>query len=253
MFERFTERARQVVVLAQEEAEGLKHNYIGTEHILLGLLREEAGIAVVVLNELGITADTARAQVVRIVGSGGEAKKVRIPLTPQTKKVMELALHEALSLGHNYIGTEHILLGLIREDEGVAAHVLLNLDTESHKIRGAVMALLRNGGGPGDAQSPQSEKPGHDSTATIAAPAGDESTSVGFRLSKAARFYVVSRLGAANNLCGFEQELLEALRKSQCTHCGGSGLAAYVGGDDDGTLCDRCKGSGFNPDAQLSL
>jgi len=128
MFERFTERARQVVVLAQEEARTLKHNYIGTEHILLGLLREEEGLAARVLESLDITVERVRAQVVRIVGSGEEVTSGQIPFTPRAKKVLELALREALSLGHNYIGTEHILLGLVRENEGVAARILLDLD-----------------------------------------------------------------------------------------------------------------------------
>src|ERR687890_215303 len=127
MFERFTERARQVVVLAQEEARTLKHNYIGTEHILLGLLREEEGLAARVLESLDITVERVRAQVVRIVGSGEEVTSGQIPFTPRAKKVLELALREALSLGHNYIGTEHILLGLVRENEGVAARILLDL------------------------------------------------------------------------------------------------------------------------------
>src|SRR4028118_2140761 len=125
MFERFTERARQVVVLAQEEARILKHNYIGTEHILLGLLREEEGLAARVLESLDITVERVRAQVVRIVGSGEEVTSGQIPFTPRAKKVLELALREALSLGHNYIGTEHILLGPVPEDEGLAAPRLL--------------------------------------------------------------------------------------------------------------------------------
>src|SRR3712207_1806371 len=135
MFERFTERARQVVVLAQEEARTLKHNYIGTEHILLGLLREEEGLAARVLESLDITVERVRAQVVRIVGSGEEVTSGQIPFTPRAKKALELALREALSLGHNYIGTEHILLGLVRENEGVAARILLDFDADSEKIR----------------------------------------------------------------------------------------------------------------------
>ncbi len=135
MFERFTERARQVVVLAQEEARTLKHNYIGTEHILLGLLREEEGLAARVLESLDITVERVRAQVVRIVGSGEEVTSGQIPFTPRAKKVLELALREALSLGHKYIGTEHILLGLVRENEGVAARILLDFDADSEKIR----------------------------------------------------------------------------------------------------------------------
>src|SRR6059036_1718535 len=157
MFERFTERARQVVVLAQEEARILKHNYIGTEHILLGLLREEEGLAARVLESLDITVERVRSQVVRIVGSGEEVTSGQIPFTPRAKKVLELALREALSLGHNYIGTEHILLGLVRENEGVAARILLDFDADSDKIRNEVIRMLsgpggrRQGGGGGGA------------------------------------------------------------------------------------------------------
>ncbi len=151
MFERFTERARQVVVLAQEEARSLKHNYIGTEHLLLGLLREEEGVAARVLDGLEVSVEEVRAAVVRIVGSGEESPQGQIPFTPRAKKVLELALREALSLGHNYIGTEHILLGLVREDEGVAARILLDLDAEPDKIRNEVMRALS---GPGRRSSP---------------------------------------------------------------------------------------------------
>ncbi|HEY5977650.1 MAG TPA: ATP-dependent Clp protease ATP-binding subunit, partial [Solirubrobacterales bacterium] len=147
MFERFTERARQVVVLAQEEARTLKHNYIGTEHILLGLLREEEGLAARVLESLDITTERVRSQVVRIVGSGEEVTSGQIPFTPRAKKVLELALREALSLGHNYIGTEHILLGLVRENEGVAARILLDFDADSDKIRNEVIRMLSGPGG----------------------------------------------------------------------------------------------------------
>src|SRR6187551_2831084 len=132
MFERFTERARQVVVLAQEEARTLKHNYIGTEHILLGLLREEEGLAARVLESLDITVERVRAQVVRIVGSGEEVTSGQIPFTPRAKKVLELALREALSLGHNYIG---------------AARILLDFDADSEKIRNEVIRMLSGPGG----------------------------------------------------------------------------------------------------------
>src|SRR5277367_5265696 len=153
MFERFTERARQVVVLAQEEARTLKHNYIGTEHILLGLLREEEGLAARVLESLDITVERVRGQVVRIVGSGEEVTSGQIPFTPRAKKVLELALREALSLGHNYIGTEHILLGLVRENEGVAARILLDFDADSEKIRNEVIRMLSGPGGRRQSQS----------------------------------------------------------------------------------------------------
>jgi ATP-dependent Clp protease ATP-binding subunit ClpC len=169
MFERFTERARQVVVLAQEEARTLKHNYIGTEHILLGLLREEEGLAARVLESLDITVERVRGQVVRIVGSGEEVTSGQIPFTPRAKKVLELALREALSLGHNYIGTEHILLGLVRENEGVAARILLDFDADSEKIRNEVIRMLSGpsrgrgagttaGGGPAGPEGKKSSK-----------------------------------------------------------------------------------------------
>jgi ATP-dependent Clp protease ATP-binding subunit ClpC len=150
LFERFTERARQVVVLAQDEARALKHNYIGTEHILLGLLREEEGLAARVLESLDITVEEVRAQVARIVGQGDEVTTGQIPFTPRAKKVLELALREALSLGHNYIGTEHILLGLVRENEGVAARILLDFDADAEKIRNEIIRMLS---GPGRRQT----------------------------------------------------------------------------------------------------
>jgi hypothetical protein len=142
MFQRFTERARLVVVLAQEEARTLKHNYIGTEHILLGLLREEEGLAARVLDSLEITVARTRAQVVRIVGSGEELTSGQIPFTPRAKRVLELALHASLSLGHNYIGTEHLLLGLGQENAGVAARILLDFNADSEKIRNEVIRSL---------------------------------------------------------------------------------------------------------------
>jgi len=142
VFERFTERARQVVVLAQEEARALKHNYIGTEHLLLGLLREEEGLAARVLESLDITVERVRTAVMRIIGAGEEATSGQIPFTPRAKKVLELALREALSLGHNYIGTEHILLGLVRVDEGVAIRILLEYDADAEQIRNEVTGRL---------------------------------------------------------------------------------------------------------------
>ncbi len=147
MFERFTERARQVVVLAQEEARRLSHNYIGTEHILLGLLREEEGLAARVLESLDVTIERVRTEIRRLVGSGEEVTSGQIPFTPRAKKVLEIALREALSLGHNYIGTEHILLGLVREDEGVAARILLSFDLDAERIRNEVIRALT---GPGE-------------------------------------------------------------------------------------------------------
>jgi ATP-dependent Clp protease ATP-binding subunit ClpC len=158
LFERFTERARQVVVLAQDEARALKHNYIGTEHLLLGLLREEEGLAARVLESLDITVEEVRAQVARIVGQGDEVTTGQIPFTPRAKKVLELALREALSLGHNYIGTEHILLGLVRENEGVAARILLDFDADAEKIRNEIIRMLSGPGRRQQGGAPSGEK-----------------------------------------------------------------------------------------------
>ncbi|WP_299038182.1 ATP-dependent Clp protease ATP-binding subunit [uncultured Pseudokineococcus sp.] len=142
MFERFTDRARRVVVLAQEEARMLNHNYIGTEHILLGLIHEGEGVAAKALESLGISLDSVREQVQEIIGQGQQAPSGHIPFTPRAKKVLELSLREALQLGHNYIGTEHILLGLIREGEGVAAQVLVKLGADLNRVRQQVLQLL---------------------------------------------------------------------------------------------------------------
>ena len=142
MFERFTDRARRVVVLAQDEARALNHNYIGTEHLLLGLIHEGEGVAAKALESMDVTLDKARAQVVEIIGEGQSAPSGHIPFTPRAKKVLELSLREALQLSHNYIGTEHILLGLLREGEGVAVQALGNLDVDLAALRQAVMQLL---------------------------------------------------------------------------------------------------------------
>ena len=142
MFERFTDRARRVVVLAQEEARMLNHNYIGTEHILLGLIHEGEGVAAKSLESLGISLEAVRSQVEEIIGQGQQAPSGHIPFTPRAKKVLELSLREALQLGHNYIGTEHILLGLIREGDGVAAQVLVKLGADLNRVRQQVIQLL---------------------------------------------------------------------------------------------------------------
>ncbi|MBP6996077.1 MAG: ATP-dependent Clp protease ATP-binding subunit [Phycicoccus sp.] len=142
MFERFTDRARRVVVLAQEEARMLNHNYIGTEHILLGLIHEGEGVASKALEQLGVSLDAVREQVQEVIGPGQQAPTGHIPFTPRAKKVLELSLREALQLGHNYIGTEHILLGLIREGEGVAAQVLVKLGADLARVRQTVIQLI---------------------------------------------------------------------------------------------------------------
>jgi Clp amino terminal domain, pathogenicity island component len=149
MFERFTDRARRVVVLAQEEAGGLKHNYIGTEHLLLGLIRERDGVAAAALESLGISLEAVRTEVEEIIGQGQSPPTAHIPFTPRAKKVLELSLREALQLGHNYIGTEHILLGLVREGEGVAAQVLVKLGADLSRVRQQVIQVLSGYGGEG--------------------------------------------------------------------------------------------------------
>ena len=161
MFERFTDRARRVVVLAQEEARILNHNYIGTEHILLGLIREGEGVAAKALESLGISQEAVRQQVEEIIGQGQQAPSGHIPFTPRAKKVLELALREALQLGHNYIGTEHILLGLIREGEGVAAQVLVKLGADLNRVRQQVIQLLHGDQGeePAVAVAPSGTAP----------------------------------------------------------------------------------------------
>jgi ATP-dependent Clp protease ATP-binding subunit ClpA len=167
MFERFTDRARRVVVLAQEEARHLGHNWIGTEHILLGLISDREGVASKVLEDLGISLGAVRAEVELIIGQGDKRPGSHIPFTPRAKKVLELSLREALQLGHNYIGTEHILLGLIREGEGVGAQVLVKLGADLSVVRQGVIQQLggytgrrRGGGAPGAMfQPPRHETP----------------------------------------------------------------------------------------------
>jgi len=153
MFERFTDRARRVIVLAQEEARLLNHNYIGTEHILLGLIHEGEGVAAKALESLSISLEAVRSQVEDMIGQGGSSPSGHIPFTPRAKKVLELSLREALQLGHNYIGTEHILLGLIREGEGVAAQVLIKLGADLSRVRQQVIQLLSGYTGPSPAGS----------------------------------------------------------------------------------------------------
>jgi ATP-dependent Clp protease ATP-binding subunit ClpC len=152
MFERFTDRARRVVVLAQEEARMLNHGYIGTEHLLLGLIHEGGGAAGPALESLSITLDDARAQVVLIVPRGQEPPSGHIPFTPRAKKILELSLREALDLGHNYIGPEHILLGIVREGQGVANQALANLGANGPWVRAEVMRFIQQGEGEAEAE-----------------------------------------------------------------------------------------------------
>ena len=220
MFERFTERARQVVVLAQDEARALKHNYIGTEHILLGLLREEEGLAARVLDSLEITAEEVRAQLAILVGWGDEVATGQIPFTERAKHVLEQALREALAIGHNYIGTEHILLGLTREPTGVGARILLALGVDGKAIRQATIALLA-GQGSGSVPASRSVSARRTALSVRAVRSGAESP----RLSRGARSAVVFAQEEARTLnhgqLGPEHILLGLLRQEQ-------GLAARL-------------------------
>jgi ATP-dependent Clp protease ATP-binding subunit ClpC len=160
MFERFTERARRVVVYAQEEATGLNHSYIGTEHLLLGLMRDTGSVAARALRELEIGQDAVRERVIEITGRGQREPSGHIPFTSRAKKVLELSLREALQLNHSYIGTEHILLGVVREGEGVAAQVLSKLGGSLSRVRDKVTELAPAGTGEGPELSSQLRRPG---------------------------------------------------------------------------------------------
>jgi ATP-dependent Clp protease ATP-binding subunit ClpC len=162
MFERFTDRARRVVVLAQEEARMLDHNYIGTEHILLGLVHEGEGVAAKAMAAMEISLEAVRQQVEEIIGRGQQAPSGHIPFTPRAKKVLELSLRESLQLGHDYIGTEHILLGLLREGEGVAAQVLVRLGADLNRVRQQVLNLLAGGQGEAGEAGPHRSGPARD-------------------------------------------------------------------------------------------
>ena len=161
MFERYTDRARRVVVLAQEEARLLNHNYIGTEHILLGLIHEGDGVAAKALESLGISLETARGSIEEIVVCGDVSPRGQIPFTVRAKKVIEFSLRESLQLGHNYIGTEHILLALIREGEGVGVQVLVKLGADPSRLRQRVIQLLSGYRGPvtSDGESTKNVEP----------------------------------------------------------------------------------------------
>ncbi|TNC30464.1 ATP-dependent Clp protease ATP-binding subunit [Mumia zhuanghuii] len=194
MFERFTDRARRVVVLAQEEARMLSHNYIGTEHILLGLIHEGEGVAAKALENLGISLEAVREQVEEIIGQGQQAPSGHIPFTPRAKKVLELSLREALQLGHSYIGTEHILLGLIREGEGVAAQVLVKLGADLNRVRQQVIQLLSGYQGK--------------ETASSGAPAGESAPSSSLVLDQFGRNLTqAAREGKLDPVIGREKEI----------------------------------------------
>lgn len=178
MFERFTDRARRVIVLAQEEARMLNHNYIGTEHILLGLIHEGEGVAAKALESMGISLDAVRQEVEEIIGQGSQPTTGHIPFTPRAKKVLELSLREGLQMGHKYIGTEFLLLGLIREGEGVAAQVLVKLGADLPRVRQQVIQLLSGyeGGQGGSPEGGQGAPTGGDAVGAGAAPGGRPSS-----------------------------------------------------------------------------
>ncbi len=208
MFERFTDRARRVVVLAQEEARLLNHNYIGTEHILLGLIHEGEGVAAKALESLGISLEAVRSQVEEIIGQGGSSPSGHIPFTPRAKKVLELSLREALQLGHNYIGTEHILLGLIREGEGVAAQVLVKLGADLSRVRQQVIQLLSGYSGT----SGQGEKAG--ATTGAGGPSGEQTPSGSLVLDQFGRNLTqLAREKKLDPVIGRERETERVIRR----------------------------------------
>ena len=219
MFERFTDWARRVVVLAQEEARDLCHSYIGTEHILLGLLREQDGVAARALEALGISLDAARQQVQGIIGRGEGMPVGHIPFTPRAKKVLELSLREALQFGHNYIGTEHILLGLVREGDGVAAHVLVDLGADLMTVRAEVVNLLREAPEsqdlPGEGPEVQAPQPGRTTRVARSSGMPVQVTSSPMRMENinARLGEVISRLDViAARLASIEGRLAEGRR-----------------------------------------
>jgi ATP-dependent Clp protease ATP-binding subunit ClpC len=200
MFERFTDRARRVVVLAQEEARLLGHNYIGTEHILLGLIQEEEGVAARVLDRLGISLDAVRSKVESIIGEGKGAPDGHIPFTPRSKKVLELSLREALQLGHNYIGTEHILLGLIREGQGVGAHVLTGLGADLSRVRYEVIEELSGLGRGGPSGAGPRSATGRPRETPAAAKAAAEARRLAGGAAVGSQHYLLGLLKDENSL-----------------------------------------------------
>jgi ATP-dependent Clp protease ATP-binding subunit ClpA len=208
MFERFTGQARRVMDLAQDEARMLNHNYIGTEHLLLGLIHEGEGVAAQALESLGVGLKTARQQVEEAVGRGQQAVPERIPLTPRAKKVLELSLREALQLGHHYIGTEHILLGLIREGDGMAARVLVGLGADLNRVRQQVIQLLHGsqGGQPASGRGARQRPPGRRQRGLLPEIL-DRVESIGSQLS-----VMGQRLGAGPETGDLDQQIGQARR-----------------------------------------
>ena len=208
VFERYTDRARRVVVLAQEEARMLNHNYIGTEHILLGLIHEGEGVAAKALESLGISLAAVRQQVEEIIGRGQQPLSGHFPFTPRANKVLELASREALHLGHNYIGTEHILLGLIREGEGVAAQVLVKLGADLNRVRQQVIQLLH--GYPGEAPAGDRPRRGKRARAQLMADAAARIDELDRRLAAIERW-----VGVRPDLGDVDQEIAQVRREKE--------------------------------------
>ena len=208
MFERFTERARRVVVLAQEEARRLNHNHIGTEHILLGLIHEGEGVAAASLESLGISLEAVREQIEGIIGQGRAAPPGNIPYTPRAKKVLELSLREALQLGHNHIGSEHILLGLIREGRGAAAQVLVRLGADLARVREQVIQMLEDAQGeegPGTRRAGKGLGPAARKQRGLLSEVLSRVESIDSRLAA-----VEQRVGAGPNMGDLDQEIAQA-------------------------------------------
>jgi Clp amino terminal domain, pathogenicity island component len=208
MFERFTDRARRVVVLAQEEARMLSHNHIGTEHILLGLIREGHGVAASALQCLGISQEAVRQQVEQIIGRGEQAPSGHIPFTPRAKTVLELSLRESHMLGHDYIGTEHILLGLIREGDGLAAQILVRLGADLNRVRQQVIQLLHEQQGQEPASS--EDAPGGPRAGRVPPGAASGRSAVESRLSA-----VEQRVGTGPVTAGLNEQIAQMRRDKE--------------------------------------
>jgi ATP-dependent Clp protease ATP-binding subunit ClpA len=208
MFERFTDRARRVVVLAQEEARMLGHNYTGTEHILLGLVHEGEGVAAKALESLGIGLEAVRQQVQEIIGQGQQAPSGHIPFTPRAKRVLELSLREARQLGHTYIGTEHILLGLIREGEGVAAQVLVKLGADLNRVRQQVIQVLH--GYQGKEPASWGPPPGGPRRGRVPSDVSDRVTALESRLSA-----IEQRLGTGPGAADLDEQIAQVRRDEE--------------------------------------
>jgi ATP-dependent Clp protease ATP-binding subunit ClpA len=223
MFERFTDRARRVVVLAQEEARLLNHDYVGTEHLLLGLAHEGQGVAAKALELLGIRLEAVRAQVEEVIGQGQRAPSGHVPFTPRAKKVLELSLREAQQLRHNYIGTEHLLLGLVREGHGVAAQVLVKLGADLSRVRQQVIQLLS--GSAGGAEAAAEMRP-------VPMPVPEELREVGEQLAEVRRqkeaAIEAQDFDRAAALRDAEEELLAGLAEREREWTAGVDLAAVV-------------------------